>query len=170
MTKCPEWNPLLFAHLSTLTQESQLPERIIAKYPALHISAQPMGFLLFEVNGWAHSNKFHSGPLATNWYWWLFFVCWKFGVFLSFWVLKGLRPDCYTTPASKPPPVSLALNINISSDDGDAPYLYKGFLFYRFVQWVKRESHKTITWRIFVTNGKGQTKSLKSYYLKLSPV
>ncbi len=27
--------------------------------------AQPMGFLLFKVNGWANSNGFHSGPLRV---------------------------------------------------------------------------------------------------------
>ncbi len=26
-------------------------------------SAQPMGLLLFKVDGWANSNEFHSGPL-----------------------------------------------------------------------------------------------------------
>ena len=68
--KGPEWNPLLFANPPTLNNEESKGCMATYGVPPSQTpkvgSAQPMGFLLIKVDGWANSNGFHSGPFLGN--------------------------------------------------------------------------------------------------------
>ncbi len=98
MLKGTEWNSLLFAHPPNLNNRKPIgsadptlgvcdggtPYVAISNPKPFDMatygvppsqtpkvgSAQPMGFLLFKVDGWANSNGFHSGPLVGSWHFW----------------------------------------------------------------------------------------------------